>query len=187
MSREDAKDRIAGSMIISEFMGCSRSLGGVFRVNPWKLDEVSHAIHTALVMTNEEKTLSHHRRYRHVMSYTFKHWAESYLKELEKASQTEDQKRVVQLGWGSKLHFIFLPNHFVDLKGSQRLVTSSYASAKKRILLFDYGGTLADVDEQNPTNFLNLRSTRELAKISKALQKPNDAVIEYLRLFVFIF
>ena len=32
----------------------------------------------------------------------------------------------------------------------QILLTSSYISAKYGILLFDYGGTLTDVDEYNP-------------------------------------
>ena len=26
-----------GALIVSEFMGCSRSLSGVLRVNPWRL------------------------------------------------------------------------------------------------------------------------------------------------------
>ena len=36
-------------------MGCSRSLSGVIRVNPWKLEEVGEAIGKALRMTKSER------------------------------------------------------------------------------------------------------------------------------------
>lgn len=50
-------------MIISEFMGCSRSLSGVIRVNPWSLEEISDALNKALSMSNDERRANHSRRY----------------------------------------------------------------------------------------------------------------------------
>lgn len=40
-----------GTLVVSEFMGCSRSLSGVLRVNPWGLEIVSDAIHAALTLS----------------------------------------------------------------------------------------------------------------------------------------
>ena len=40
-----------GVLIISEFMGCSRSLNGVIRVNPLDLEEVEEALSKALSMS----------------------------------------------------------------------------------------------------------------------------------------
>jgi trehalose-6-phosphate synthase len=53
-------------LVISEFMGCSRSLNGVLRVNPWSLEMISDALHQALNMTSDERRANHARRYNYV-------------------------------------------------------------------------------------------------------------------------
>ena len=55
-----------GALVISEFMGCSRTLNGVLRVNPWSLDTVANAIHVALSMSIEERKANHATRYNYV-------------------------------------------------------------------------------------------------------------------------
>jgi hypothetical protein len=58
------------ALIISEFMGCSRSLNGVLRVNPWSLEAISDALHSALSMSTDERRANHSRRYNYVMNHT---------------------------------------------------------------------------------------------------------------------
>ena len=36
------------ALILSEFMGCYRSLSGALRVNPWNIEQVVSSIHQAL-------------------------------------------------------------------------------------------------------------------------------------------
>jgi trehalose-6-phosphate synthase len=50
---QDSKD--PGALVLSEFMGCTRSLSGVIRVNPWGLEQTGEAIHQALSMSAEER------------------------------------------------------------------------------------------------------------------------------------
>jgi len=54
----------AGCLVVSEFMGCSRSLSGVLRVNPFFLEEVSDAIHCAVSMPLAERTGTERERER---------------------------------------------------------------------------------------------------------------------------
>jgi trehalose 6-phosphate synthase/phosphatase len=56
-----------GALIISEFMGCSRTLNGVLRVNPWSLDSVAVALNVALNMSIEERKANHSRRLNYCM------------------------------------------------------------------------------------------------------------------------
>lgn len=38
------------SLIISEFVGCSPSMSGAIRVNPWSVDDVADGIYSAIKM-----------------------------------------------------------------------------------------------------------------------------------------
>lgn len=49
------KEDHPGALIVSEFMGCSRSLSGVLRVNPFILEEVSDTLDHALTMPVETR------------------------------------------------------------------------------------------------------------------------------------
>ena len=39
------------SLIISEFVGCSPSMSGAIRVNPWSVDSVADGIYSAIKMS----------------------------------------------------------------------------------------------------------------------------------------
>src|SRR2546430_14310149 len=66
------RSELPGALIISEFMGCSRSLNGVLRVNPWSLETISECLHQALSMTLDERRANHARRYNYVMNHTIR-------------------------------------------------------------------------------------------------------------------
>ena len=70
----DDERGVPPAVILSEFMGCMRSLAGVFRINPWKISEVASTLHSALCMTSKERRVAHHRRFSHVMKYTLIDW-----------------------------------------------------------------------------------------------------------------
>jgi trehalose 6-phosphate synthase/phosphatase len=44
-----------GSVILSEFSGCNRALGGVLRINPFNVDEIAKNIEMVISMSAEEK------------------------------------------------------------------------------------------------------------------------------------
>ena len=48
------------SLIISEFIGCSPSLSGAFRVNPWNIDDVADAMYRAVALSGESKGTTTH-------------------------------------------------------------------------------------------------------------------------------
>ena len=129
-----------GALIVSEFMGCSRSLSGVLRVNPWKLDEVSDSIATALSMEETERKANHRRRYNYVMNHTLESWAYGFLSELEKSAQYCDELNLVQVGWGSNVSLIGLRKNFHHLNLED--VNMNFRHSHRRVLILDYDGTL---------------------------------------------
>lgn len=50
---EEAKSYHTSSLIISEFVGCSPSMSGAIRVNPWSIDDVADGIYSAITMNKE--------------------------------------------------------------------------------------------------------------------------------------
>ncbi|KAJ3328575.1 threalose-6-phosphate phosphatase [Blyttiomyces sp. JEL0837] len=115
-----------GPLILSEFTGTAGSLGAAMLVNPWDYLGVAHAINEALVMSNEEKTLKYMQLYNHVTLRTVEFWAKSFVKELRECLRTPDQSN---------------PTPFLDYN----VITEKYKHAKKRLLMFDYDGTLTPI------------------------------------------
>ena len=59
---DDAPKRSA--IVLSEFIGCSPSLSGAIRVNPWSVESVAEAMNAALRMPEAEQRLQKHYRFR---------------------------------------------------------------------------------------------------------------------------
>ncbi|KAJ0985056.1 hypothetical protein J5N97_003412 [Dioscorea zingiberensis] len=51
-------------IVVSEFIGCSPSLSGAIRVNPWNVDDVAEAMNLAITMPEAEKQLRHEKHYK---------------------------------------------------------------------------------------------------------------------------
>eukprot|EP00475_Leptophrys_vorax_P020534 TRINITY_DN28121_c0_g1_i1.p1 TRINITY_DN28121_c0_g1~~TRINITY_DN28121_c0_g1_i1.p1 ORF type:complete len:914 (-),score=227.25 TRINITY_DN28121_c0_g1_i1:77-2797(-) len=134
------------SLIISEFMGCSRSLSGAASVNPWKLEQVSEAIYSSLTMSLQERKAHHDRRFKYVMKHSFTDWYQGFLRDLDEASLQTVNLNFVQVGWGSNVRLIALRTGFQHLEDQD--ITPDYRGSRSRLLLLDYDGTLTA--ESNP-------------------------------------
>ncbi|KAJ7943616.1 Trehalose-6-phosphate synthase [Quillaja saponaria] len=58
-------------LVVSEFIGCSPSLSGAIRVNPWDIDAVADALNLAITMCDSEKQLRHEKHYRYALGSEF--------------------------------------------------------------------------------------------------------------------
>jgi trehalose 6-phosphate synthase/phosphatase len=135
---QDEKD--PGSLIISKFMGCSRSLSGLIRVNPWHIVDVANAIHSSLSLSKEVRVLNHTQRYKYVLGHSVESWAKNFLQNLDRATNLSSDLEYVQLGWGTNLRLVALRSDFSLLDADK--VVPRYRNVSQRILIFDYDGTL---------------------------------------------
>ncbi|KAJ7943617.1 Trehalose-6-phosphate synthase [Quillaja saponaria] len=96
-------------LVVSEFIGCSPSLSGAIRVNPWDIDAVADALNLAITMCDSEKQLRHEKHYRYVSSHDVAYWARSFMQDLERACQDHYSKRCwgIGLGLGFRVFFSF--------------------------------------------------------------------------------
>ncbi|CAO2652214.1 Nn.00g004970.m01.CDS01 [Neocucurbitaria sp. VM-36] len=81
-----------GVMILSEFTGAAQSLNGSLIVNPWNTEELADAIHDAVTMGDEQRSLNYQKLSKYVRKYTSAWWGESFVTELRRISQSADRK-----------------------------------------------------------------------------------------------
>ncbi|CAG8479648.1 5800_t:CDS:10 [Acaulospora colombiana] len=108
-----------GVLILSEFAGAAQSLNGSLIVNPWNAEELSNAIYEAVNMPISLRKSNHQKLYRYVNKYTAANWGTSFVNELKEYGVREKLR-----------HLEF------------RKTVESAKSAKKRVILLDYDGTL---------------------------------------------
>ncbi|KAI4344365.1 hypothetical protein L6164_011599 [Bauhinia variegata] len=127
-------------IIVSEFIGCSPSLSGAIRVNPWNIDDVSEAMNSAITLPEAEKHLRHEKHYKYISSHDVAYWARSFDQDLERACREHYRKRYWGVGFGLGFRIVALDPTFRKLSVDN--IVSAYKDTHSRLILLDYDGTM---------------------------------------------
>ncbi|KAK3150920.1 hypothetical protein QOZ80_3AG0239400 [Eleusine coracana subsp. coracana] len=140
MLRQGKPEEKKSMLVVSEFIGCSPSLSGAVRVNPWNIEAVADAMESALVLAENEKRLRHEKHFRYVSTHDVAYWANSFLQDLERTCKDHSQRRCWGIGFGLKFRVVSLDLSFRKL--SLEHILMAYRKSKTRAILLDYDGTL---------------------------------------------
>ncbi|KAL6656048.1 hypothetical protein ACP70R_006874 [Stipagrostis hirtigluma subsp. patula] len=88
------------AVVLSEFVGCSPSLSGALRVNPWNVEAMAEAMHDAVTMHAEDKQARHSRNYNYLRAHDVVAWARSFDKALQLACIDRPAMRFIGVGFG---------------------------------------------------------------------------------------
>ncbi|KAK6151504.1 hypothetical protein DH2020_014139 [Rehmannia glutinosa] len=132
-------------IIVSEFIGCSPSLSGAIRVNPWDINSVSDAMVLGITMKDSEKELRHEKHYKYVASHDVAYWAKSFDQDFERACSQHYRKRCWGIGFGLNSRVVALGPNFRKL--SVEHIVSAYKNTNSRLILLDYDGTMTPQDK----------------------------------------
>lgn len=116
----------SGPLIISEFSGTAGSLADAIHVNPWDLSGVADDINRALTMRLEWRKQQQTKLYKHVTVNDVQAWTNNYIKRLLTNLESFDQS-------------------FATPVLDRAKVLAQYRAARKRLLMFDYDGTLTPI------------------------------------------
>ncbi|KAK7389044.1 hypothetical protein VNO78_23876 [Psophocarpus tetragonolobus] len=137
------------ALVVSEFIGCSPSLSGAIRVNPWDINAVADALNLAITMPNEEKQLRHEKHFRYVSSHDVTHWAKSFVQDLEYSCKDHYSKNRWGIGFGLNFRVLSLSPTFRKLNKAHAV--SAYERTNCRALFLDYDGTVVPSIVKTPS------------------------------------
>ncbi|TXG60922.1 hypothetical protein EZV62_012285 [Acer yangbiense] len=143
-----ADDEKESVIIVSEFIGCSPSLSGAIRVNPWNVDAVADAMSSAIRMSGWDKQMRHEKHYKYISSHDVAYWARSFDQDLERSCREHLFKRCWGVGLGFGFRIVALGPEFRKI-GTHQIV-NAYKTTNSRLILLDYDGTVmsqASVDK----------------------------------------
>jgi trehalose 6-phosphate synthase/phosphatase len=127
-------------IVLSEFVGCSPSLSGAIRVNPWSVDSVAEAMNSALMMSEAEQRMRHEKHYKYVSTHDVAYWARSFDQDLQRACKDHFSRRHWGIGFGMSFKVVALGPNFRRL--SVEHIVPSFRKTDNRLILLDYDGTV---------------------------------------------
>ena len=146
-----------GILILSEMAGASKAMGEAVIINPSNVEEIADALEEALEMPEEEQIKRNKILRARTKSYDVVQWAEDFIDEIFKVKK--DQEHLSAL--------ILDPSACEGLR-------EDYLSARRRLLLLDYDGTLVPFSN-DPKSAI---PGKELLEIIKALSEdPRNELV----------
>ncbi|KVH97484.1 Glycosyl transferase, family 20 [Cynara cardunculus var. scolymus] len=142
------------------FIGCSPSLSGAVRVNPWNIDAVADAMDCALELSEPEKQMRHEKHYKYVSSHDVGYWARSFFQDLERTCKDHVRRRCWGIGFGLSFRVVALDLNFRKL--SMEHIVSAYKRTTTRAILLDYDGTLmpqSSIDKSPTSETIEMLNT----------------------------
>ncbi|CAI9280014.1 unnamed protein product [Lactuca saligna] len=148
-------------LVVSEFVGCSPSLSGAIRINPWNVEATAEAMNEAISMGEPEKQMRHEKHYRYVSTHDVAYWSRSFLQDMERSCADHFRKRCWGIGLGFGFRVVSLDPNFRKLSIDD--IVSDYLKAKRRAILLDYDGTVM------PQNSIIKTPSREVISLLNRL------------------
>ncbi|CBI30721.3 unnamed protein product, partial [Vitis vinifera] len=136
-------------LVVSEFIGCSPSLSGAIRVNPWNVEATAEAMNEAISMADAEKQLRHEKHYRYVSTHDVAYWSKSFFQDMERSCKDHFRRWCWGIGLSFGFRVVALDPNFRKL--SIDSIVSAYSRAKNRAILLDYDGTVMPQTSINKT------------------------------------
>ncbi|KAL4368499.1 hypothetical protein GQ457_05G034580 [Hibiscus cannabinus] len=134
-------------LVLSEFIGCSPSLSGAIRVNPWNIEATAEAMNEAISMADAEKQLRHEKHYRYVSSHDVAFWSRSFFQDMERTCKDHFRRRCWGIGLSFGFRVVALDLNFRKLSIDH--MESVYLKSKNRAILLDYDGTVMPQTSHN--------------------------------------
>jgi len=136
-------------LVVSEFIGCSPSLSGAIRVNPWNIEATAEAMNEAISIADSEKQLRHEKHYRYVSTHDVAYWSRSFYQDMERTCKDHFIRRCWGIGLSFGFRVVALDCNFKKLNIDH--IESAYIKSKKRAILLDYDGTVMPQTSINKT------------------------------------
>jgi len=128
------------AIVLSEFVGCSPSLSGAVRVNPWNVDDVADGMESALLLDKRDRQMRQEKHYKYVITHDIAYWGRSLDQDLLRASEDHASMNILSVGFAMNFRIVVLGPNFQKLSPGD--INPSYHRTGNRLILLDYDGTV---------------------------------------------
>ncbi|GJS42726.1 probable alpha,alpha-trehalose-phosphate synthase [UDP-forming] 7 [Tanacetum coccineum] len=131
------RNRTEKSMIVvSECVGCSRSLSKAIQVNPWDVSAIAEGMNAAISASDHEKEYVHEVHNQYIRSHDVINWSHSFFTNLVDACTEHAAKRCKTLGLGLNSRIMLLDRNFRLMDTD--ILQNAYRGAKSRAILLPF-------------------------------------------------
>ncbi|KAM7265552.1 hypothetical protein ACFE04_003235 [Oxalis oulophora] len=156
-------------LVVSEFIGCSPSLSGAIRINPWNIESAAEAMNEAISTSDSEKQMRHEKHYRYVSTHDVAYWSRSFFQDMERTCRDHFRRRCWGIGLSFGFRVVALDPNFRKLSIDE--IVNSYLKSKNRAILLDYDGTVM------PQTSINKSPSQEVMSLINGLcNDPKNTV-----------
>ena len=131
------------SYIISELSGVNTSLGATIKVNPFDVNSLKRGFLDAsqkLSETTSNNLIALEKDYAHAMKSSCKDWFFDFLKDIKNTKLSDENTFYIGADEGLNFKLLKINPNFKKLNLKQ--IETDYEKSNKRLLFFDYEGTL---------------------------------------------
>jgi trehalose 6-phosphate synthase/phosphatase len=123
---------------------------GALHVNPWKISEIANAFYQALNMADDERMRRISTACEFVTRVTTQRWALAVMLDLKGVHKSINPIQYSGAGLGLGYRLLGMDVGFVSLDFSK--VAKAFKNSRSRLILVDYGGTIASNDNVSTRN-----------------------------------
>ncbi|KAI3680818.1 hypothetical protein L6452_35594 [Arctium lappa] len=140
-------------LVVSEFIGCSPTLSGAIRVNPWDVKATAEAMNTAISSSDDRKQLGHIKHYRYITTHDIANWSRSFVRDLQTSCIAHNHNNWRSLGLALTFGVAIFNSNFQKL--TAEVVENAYRRSRNRAILLDYDhGTIMPSINKHPTDII---------------------------------
>ena len=135
------------SYMVSEISGVNTSLAGTIKINPFNYNSIYKGFTEAYqpVCGGEMNSFTKQKDYRHVMKSSLKEWLNSFLKDIKNTKLTDENTFYLGVGEGLNFKLMKINSEFKKLNIKE--IIPQYENSTRRLIFFDYEGTLPSSSE----------------------------------------
>ena len=168
------------SYMVSELSGVSSSLGAIIKINPFDMNSLKKGFLEASQLLSENSPhylMSLEKDYAHAMKSSCKDWFFSFLNDVKNTKLSDENTFYIGADEGLNFKLLKINPNFKKLNLKQ--IETDYEKSNKRLLFFDYEGTLPSAYQN--TEFVSKGSppSTEILNLLKGLtaDKRNSVFI----------
>jgi trehalose 6-phosphate synthase/phosphatase len=177
LSAAGDENLVPGTVVLSEFSGCSKVLRGALVINPMDVEGVAKTLLRIFEMTRAERRERFEEGINVVMASDLETWAKDFMIDLREARK-DASKVFTAYGLGATFRLIAMERSFRPLQ--KDLVSRAMKTSVNRVFLLDFEGTIREAARTLQSRRVTSVTKSDVGELGIELTPPSKSVLQTL-------